>query len=358
MMRGWRFAVQNRISRWSPLPWPVAIAVVLTMIRIVTAGAAYGAGSIERDRVEPNWFAHNTRFWYRVDLFDGRREFVLVDAEKGIRQPAFDHARVATALAKLMGQEVAPDHLPIEALDFESVPGAILLEGTRQVWQLDPATYVVTPHAGTGFQPPSLASIGDPRPSEDGGAETQLHFENHTNDVVKIFWIDTQGQREQYQVLQPGDPCDQQTYAGHVWPVTDQAGNSLGVYVATRQRGSVMIGGGRRPPKMPAPHRSIRCHISRHVPPNNSTPTKWIRRTRTGRSSCATAISFCAPLRMGKRRNSATTASCRMATRPSRSGGRRIPKTCWRCGWKRDKRTGFIPSSRHRPTRCSQSCAG
>ena len=116
---------------------------------------------IERDRVEPAWFDHNTRFWYRMDLFDSRQEFVLVDAAKGTRQPAFDHARVAAALTRLTGKDVAADRLPIDALDFETVPGAILLQGIGQVWHLDPETYVITPHAGAAFQPPSLAPIGE-----------------------------------------------------------------------------------------------------------------------------------------------------------------------------------------------------
>jgi dipeptidyl-peptidase-4 len=211
------------------------------MICLASAGTAHGAGRLERDQVAPYWFANNTRFWYRVDLFDSRWDFVVVDAEKGTRQPAFDHAQVAAALTKLTGQEVAADRLPIDALDFESVPGAILLEGTRQVWQLNPATYAITPHVGAGFQPPSIAPIDAARPSENGGSPTELHFENHTNDVVKIYWIDTEGDRHQYEALKPGDQWDQPTYAGHVWLVTDQAEKPLGVYVATRQRSRVMI---------------------------------------------------------------------------------------------------------------------
>jgi len=53
-----------------------------------------------KSRVIPHWFADYTRFWYRNDLAGGTREFVLVDAGRGKRTPAFDHARLAVALGK------------------------------------------------------------------------------------------------------------------------------------------------------------------------------------------------------------------------------------------------------------------
>ena len=51
-----------------------------------------------RDHVRANWFAKGTKFWYRNDLANGEKEFVLVDAAKGLRMPAFDSGRVAAAM--------------------------------------------------------------------------------------------------------------------------------------------------------------------------------------------------------------------------------------------------------------------
>src|SRR4249919_2773700 len=31
-------------------------------------------------QITPNWFANNTKFWYRNDLSGGAKEFILVDA--------------------------------------------------------------------------------------------------------------------------------------------------------------------------------------------------------------------------------------------------------------------------------------
>ena len=54
--------------------------------------------------MQPHWMAGDDQFWYRNDLADGAREFILVDAVKGTRQPAFDHARLAEALGKSLGK--------------------------------------------------------------------------------------------------------------------------------------------------------------------------------------------------------------------------------------------------------------
>ena len=51
-------------------------------------------------RVTPHWFHQNNRFWYRNDLGGGKREFIVVNAEDGTREPAFDHQKLAAALTE------------------------------------------------------------------------------------------------------------------------------------------------------------------------------------------------------------------------------------------------------------------
>src|SRR5262245_56837506 len=54
-----------------------------------------GDALVSKARITPHWIHQNKRFWYRSDLGKGKREFVLVDAEKGTREPAFDHEKLA-----------------------------------------------------------------------------------------------------------------------------------------------------------------------------------------------------------------------------------------------------------------------
>lgn len=73
---------------------------------------------VYKARIVPHWFAGGDRFWYRNDLREGGREFVLVDASKGTRAPAFDHRRLAEALSKATGQAYAADRLPFDEIAF------------------------------------------------------------------------------------------------------------------------------------------------------------------------------------------------------------------------------------------------
>jgi dipeptidyl aminopeptidase/acylaminoacyl peptidase len=68
------------------------------------------------DKVRPRWIDGGARFWYAVNDGGGRR-FVLVDPSAGTREPAFDHARLADALAAASGQRVDPRALPFIAIE-------------------------------------------------------------------------------------------------------------------------------------------------------------------------------------------------------------------------------------------------
>ena len=101
-----------------------------------------------RDRVEANWFAgasgQTNEFWYRLDLAQSNREFVLVNAVQGKRQPAFDPARVAEALTKLTGGEVSAERLSVESLDFARDGKSVTLHARQGDWKLDLASYRIT----------------------------------------------------------------------------------------------------------------------------------------------------------------------------------------------------------------------
>src|SRR4030065_1756143 len=63
-----------------------------------------------KNRIVPHWFvfrtpdgADNTCFWYRNDLIGNSKEFILVNAERGTRQAAFDHQKLASALSRAAG---------------------------------------------------------------------------------------------------------------------------------------------------------------------------------------------------------------------------------------------------------------
>jgi dipeptidyl aminopeptidase/acylaminoacyl peptidase len=81
-----------------------------------------------KTRVEPHWIADSPRFWYRNETRRGK-EFILVDAEKGTRGPAFDHARLAEALSQASGQSFTAEKLPFDDIEFIEQGAAIRFNG-------------------------------------------------------------------------------------------------------------------------------------------------------------------------------------------------------------------------------------
>src|SRR5262245_59674942 len=100
-------------------------------------GEGAGTARIYKAQLAPHWFADNTRFWYRNDLRGGTKEFVLVDAEAGSRQPAFDHAKLATALSKAADAEYRADSLPFDSIDFTDDAKAVRFKVGDDAWKCD-----------------------------------------------------------------------------------------------------------------------------------------------------------------------------------------------------------------------------
>jgi dipeptidyl aminopeptidase/acylaminoacyl peptidase len=120
-----------------------------------------GPRRVFRDRVTPHWFAGNTRFWYRNDLRGGAREYVLVDAEQGTRDLAFDHARLAAGLAAAAGVEATADRLPFDRIEFSADAKAVRFEVGGTAWECDLTTYACAKAAAGLAAAPADAGTGD-----------------------------------------------------------------------------------------------------------------------------------------------------------------------------------------------------
>jgi len=223
-----------------------------------------------KSQVKPHWFTNNTRFWYRNDLAGGRREFVLVDAEKGIREPAFDHQRLAAALAKATSKKIEPDRLSIEPLEFAGQESFVFeAEGKR--WSCDLRVYEVREEKKGETKPQSsLPRETSPRASRRTGNETSMLFINRTKADADLFWLDPDGERRPYGTIRAGEQHSQHTFAGHVWLVADRAGQTLGVFEATDQAADAVIGD--TPPTSGRPSENGR---SRRTQSNDSPDRKW-----------------------------------------------------------------------------------
>jgi dipeptidyl-peptidase 4 len=87
-----------------------------------------------------HWLGQEDRFWYRHDTADGK-EFRLVDAARDTVSPAFDHARLAAALARASEKPVAAGNLPFSEFSFINDGKAVRFTVAESDWTCDLATY-------------------------------------------------------------------------------------------------------------------------------------------------------------------------------------------------------------------------
>ncbi|WP_240742330.1 hypothetical protein [Micromonospora zingiberis] len=74
-----------------------------------------------------------------------------------------------------------------------------------------------------------------------GGPETSIEFVNLRSRPVIVYWLDYQGRRRHYAVLQPSASYRQHTFVGHPWVVTDRRGRTLVCFEPTATPGKAVI---------------------------------------------------------------------------------------------------------------------
>lgn len=86
------------------------------------------------------WVGKTSRFWYRKTVRGGH-EFVLVDAEKQFKSPAFDHERLAEALNKQTGEKFTARTLPFRSINFVEDGKFLEFEFSDSVWRCELSNY-------------------------------------------------------------------------------------------------------------------------------------------------------------------------------------------------------------------------
>ena len=97
----------------------VALATLACATNLCLTEKAHAA-NVYKSRISPQWSGDGSHFWYRNDLPQGTRRFVLVDLRKGVREEAFDHERLAKALLATGVKGVKANSLPVNQLHFDT----------------------------------------------------------------------------------------------------------------------------------------------------------------------------------------------------------------------------------------------
>jgi dipeptidyl aminopeptidase/acylaminoacyl peptidase len=177
---------RHHLRSWAPLAVTALLLTILSASAQVTP-ADYDRAARLRTRFqdltvnvpEPANAVPNTpRFWYRKSV-KGGNEFVLVDAAKLTKGPAFDHEKLATALnAVVAGGKYTSTTLPFSSFQFVENEGSIEFNANGGSWQCDVRAYTckaITPRQGG----PGLRNA---RPPEDVAYENPSEYGNDVYD--------------------------------------------------------------------------------------------------------------------------------------------------------------------------------
>ena len=140
-------------------------------------------------KVEPDWIGDSGRFWYRRDGRSGP-EYVVVDVNSGVSEPAFDHAALAEAVSAVVGESVAAHELDFATLEISSGQRLLTasLRGTRIHCDLEAMTCTSEPGADVGR--PALQS---------SSGRFQVFIADHN------LWLEERGSNLR-QLTQDGEP--------------------------------------------------------------------------------------------------------------------------------------------------------
>ncbi|MCX6953753.1 MAG: prolyl oligopeptidase family serine peptidase, partial [Verrucomicrobia bacterium] len=231
---------------------------------------ASSANKVYRSSVEAHWPPGGSTFWYEVQTGPRSREYVWVDAEKGVRRAAFDHARLAQALNAAGVTAARPDGLGLTDLAW-SEGNTLSFTAAAKQWRVSLETYTVLeqkPAPSTALAGLALTDL--PTASRRTGPETSLRFVNRTAGPVNLLWLDPDGERQAYGVIGAGQTRDQHTFSGHVWLVTAADGQTVAAFEAADTAREAAITGGPAPrPSAPAaPARAARPSPARTRSPD------------------------------------------------------------------------------------------
>ncbi len=87
--------------------------------------------------VRPTWLS-DEHFWYRTTTEEGTR-FILVDAAKNTRGPAFDQTKVAALLSAALGGKYEAGKLPFQTIELADDAKSFTFNATGKRWKCDTA---------------------------------------------------------------------------------------------------------------------------------------------------------------------------------------------------------------------------
>lgn len=113
--------------------------------RALTTEDRYGRLTVNLPHV-PFWLGEGEAFVYRRTT-QGKHQFMLVDAGRGVKQAAFDQARLAAALKRASHKNYNPEDLPFDQFELTDKGSKITFNIEHTRWSCDLVSYACTDRA-------------------------------------------------------------------------------------------------------------------------------------------------------------------------------------------------------------------
>ncbi|QQS49163.1 MAG: DPP IV N-terminal domain-containing protein [Acidobacteriota bacterium] len=169
-----------------------------------------------------NWIGKTSRFWYRKAV-KGGNEFVLVDAETGVKSPAFDHEKLAVALSTATGGKHTALKLPFQTIEFVDNEKAIEFNIGEDRWRCELADYALKkmpPNGRTGRRGISLnTGLPGPRYNFPQNPGVKASPDGKWEATVRNYnvWVRAKGEKEGFALSFDGSEGNYYALASLVW---------------------------------------------------------------------------------------------------------------------------------------------
>lgn len=93
--------------------------------------------------IKSHWQNDEKSFWYCNILKDSIREYILVDASKGVKSKLFDEVKLKNALSKSTGKGVSQKSLAIDSLNYDTKTKSITLKYEKDYFEVQLSDYSI-----------------------------------------------------------------------------------------------------------------------------------------------------------------------------------------------------------------------
>lgn len=192
-------------------------------------------------KLTPNWIDDSDCFWYRVRSSPEESTFIYVDPNRGLREPAFNHAELAKALTS-QGTHASANNLPFTHID-PNIDGKVIRFriGGKKFQFLN--NNLLTDYDGE-ITEETLRPLKQEKVSVASATSTTIVFINQLKAPISMLWVDFDGNVKCYGTVEAGHSISRQTFVGHVWRAATLDDEPIASFIATREESTAIIKGG------------------------------------------------------------------------------------------------------------------